>query len=127
MKITLAQPGAASHEHLHGDEDDAPELTAAEQQAVDARADELIAERLTEGPHFCDLMTGLEPSAYDPYLHRALMNIDNARAGDPIATTYILAAMWKFQNVVKAAAALAWREECQDQAERELHCGGNRG
>lgn len=100
--------------------DTARDLTPAEQRAIAARADQIIAERLTEGPRFRDLMSGIEPEGYEPYLHRSLMHLDNARAGDPIATRWVLAALWKIQNVVKAAAELDWREEAEALAEREL-------
>jgi len=120
MNTRIAPEGASRNNHIHGDEHLARELDATEQQAVEILTSELITERLTEGPRFCDLMAGIDASAYEPYLHRALMNIDNARAGDGIATAYVLAAMWQFANVIRAAAQVVWREECMELAEREM-------
>ena len=88
--------------------------------ASGARVDELVAARLTEGPRFHELMTTIDASGYAPYLHRALMNLENARSGDPTATRYVLAALWKIQNVVTAAAEIEWRKECEEIAERRL-------
>lgn len=120
MTARAAATGAASHEHLHGDEHLGRDLTPSEQRAIAARADEIITERLAEGPRFRDLMDAIDPDGYEMYLHRALMHMDNARAGDPIATRWVLASLWKIQNVVKAAAECDWRDEAEAIAEREL-------
>lgn len=120
MSARLAQPGAASHDHLHGDEHLPRELDAVEQQHVDARTDELIEHRLTEGPRFVDLLAGIEPSSYEPYLHRAVLGIEDAIKGDEIAIGYVSAAVRQIANVVRAEARIVWREECEEIAEREL-------
>ena len=104
-----------------------PPLSDAEEAQIEARAQELFDERMQSRESFDDLLAGMETDTINHQLHRALMSLDNACAGDRIALDAIRAALSQIQAVVVAEAEKVWREECRDQAERELHCGGNRG
>jgi hypothetical protein len=118
--MKIAQPGAGRMDSLHGDEDDAPELTADESQAIYERADELMADRMDNLAHFDDLLAGIEPGIINHPLHRALRNLDNACSGGRIGIDAVLTALCQIQRTVAVEAERVWREECCDEAEQEL-------
>ncbi len=118
--LKTAHPDAGRFDHLHGDEDDAPELTAAEQAQVDARAGELMRERMDDIAQFDDLLDGIEPTLISHPLHRALRNLDNACSGDRIGINAVLTAIAQIQLTVNNEAERMWRQKCIDQAEGEL-------
>ena len=95
-------------------------LTRSKELQIATRADELIAERLAEGPRFHDLMECIDPAELNPYLHIAMMNDSNAYPGDPVAAARLVTAMHQFFNVVRAEAKTIWGDECEALAEREL-------
>ncbi len=118
--LKTAHPDAGRFDHLHGDEDDAPELTATEQQQVDARADELMRERMDDIAQFDDLLAGIDSALINHPLHRALRNLDNACSGDRIGINAVLTAIAQIELIVNNEAERVWRQECIDQAEREI-------
>ena len=120
MTTRTAPVGVASHEHLHGDEPLAPEFTAAEQRAIEARTDELLAERIADRSHFDDLLAGLDANIFNHDLHRALMNLDLACRGQEVAIIAVLTALSNIQREIQKEAAAVWLEECEQIATSEL-------
>lgn len=95
--------------------------TAREEATLDARADELLTERLYEGDeHFPDLMCSGASSAIDRDLQRALRNLDAAINGDEISRTALLTALSNIQKTLKFEAESQWRDDCREEAEQEL-------
>ncbi len=116
--MKIAAEGAGRFDSLHGDEDDAPELTASEQAQVSARADELIAARLRDPAQFAELI--LACSYFASQLHRIMQNLDNACSGDRIGINAVLTACCQIQRSIHVEAEAQWRDECIEIAEREL-------
>jgi len=111
-------PNSGRFDRIHGDED-RPEVSAADARAIERRAAELIAERVADPAQFADLMSGIDLSAIDPHLQRALLNLDRARKGEQIAVDAVLSALHRVQKIVRAEAEMIWGEECGALAEIE--------
>lgn len=109
-----------SIDHTHGDEHLRPDLTPQELATMERRAKELIAERLRDAKRFYDLMAGIDPTEIDSHIHRCMMNLDNACAGDKIGMDAIRTALCHIQRRVQCEAESVWMDECMEIAEREL-------
>ena len=99
--------------------DSAIELTPYDQFQIERRADELMAARLDDGALFSELMAGIDAGSYEPYLHRALLHVENALNGDKIEIMYSLNYLRKILLVVRAEAKICWRDELLEKAEWE--------
>ena len=102
--------------------DTAIDFTQSDQRAIASRADELMAARLDDGARFSELMSGIDASSYEPYLHRALLHVESALNGDKIAIMYSLNYLRKILLLVRAEAEICWRDELTEKAEWELPC-----
>lgn len=60
----LAAPGASRNDHIHGDEHMPRELTDAERIEVEARAAQIVGERLSDPYRLLELIEALDMDAY---------------------------------------------------------------
>lgn len=120
MTTRPAPFGAGRNDHLHGDEDDLPELTDAEDEVIETRAREMLAERFADRDEFYYLLVGMDDHTIVHQLHRALMSLDDACVGKQIALDAIRSALSQIQALVHSEAERVWHEELVEQAEREL-------
>lgn len=120
MTRPAAAPEAGRNDSIHGDEPWGLEFTAAEQVAIERRADEIVAERLYESRiDFEDIMAGLDARVYYDGLQDALKHLDAACKGDLVALNAITAALHQIQRVVKPYAVKLWGEQATEAAELE--------
>lgn len=93
-------------------------MTDAEQTAIEARAEELLAERFADPVQFADLMSGIDSTAIDRHLHTALLVLDTACAGSQPHIASVLRSLHLIQRVIKAEMKIVWRADCVERAER---------
>lgn len=94
----------------------------ADAELIANRTEVLIQEKFRDPQSFYDLMSGLDNSDIDPFLHRALLNLDDACNGDNEACVAVLQALHRIQMRVKDEMQL-WHDECEQTAEREMERG----
>lgn len=109
-----------SAENMHGDEHLQPELTPEELATMERRAGEMITERVRDAARFSEIIGYIDPSEIDPHIHRCMMNLDNACAGDKIGLDAIRTALCHVQRRVQLEAEALWMDECMEAAEKEL-------
>lgn len=109
---------AGRFDSLHGDEH-MHTLSMADAERIGNRTKELLEEKFRDINQFRDLMAGIDSDDFVPQLHRALIELDNACAGDPIASAAVLQSLTNIQKRIKDESE-DWREECEGKAEREM-------
>lgn len=121
-RLSAAPEGAGRYDRLHGDEDQYF-TTAHEQALIETIADQKLAARLyNDSEQFDDLLSGIDPSDYQPQLQRALRELDRACKGSEISRDAVLTALSQIQSMFKAEADRVWMDELRTLAEREV-CG----
>lgn len=95
-------------------------LSPRDERAIETRADEIVAGRMRNLDDFRELMDQFGTAGLDPHIHRAIVHIQNALAGDPIARTYVLQSVYAIFLAVRAQANQAWLEDARETAEGEL-------
>lgn len=91
-----------------------------EEHFIAHRSDELLAERLNDRALYLDLLAGIEPNDINIPLHRAVLNLRQARKGELVGLFALLAAMTAIENRLIDEAQTMWADECRAEAERQL-------
>jgi len=123
MKRDLPIPSAIPVEAALALYDSADILTAQDEVRIEARADELMAERIASVERFKDYQSACQSLSTDEQIHRALMNLDRACLGDEISRTAVLSALHQVQKSFKLWCEETYRDECRGEAEHELFGG----
>mgnify|MGYP001584060180 CR=1 FL=1 len=116
--ISSAMPDRLAH--VHGDESQGEPYSPEEEAFIVHRADELLAERLTDRALFRDLMSGIDlDDIYGP-LQRMFANQDRAEKGESAGLYGLFAALTVIRNRRDDEARIVWADECRAEAEKQL-------
>lgn len=115
----LLMPSALPAEYAERESDCEEPYSPAEEAAIERRADEIIAEKISHGD-LTDLFDRLPSIAFVPELQRALRNMDTASAGHIFAYSAVYISLKSIQRTVRKEAERLWHEDAREQAEREL-------
>ena len=116
----LTMPSAMSAETAEVLSDNERPYDAFEEAWIAHRTQELLTERLNDASLFRDLLSGIDALEIEPQLHRALMNLDRAIQGEIAGEAAVFSALSLIQRRVRLEAGIVWRDECRDEAERQL-------
>ena len=91
----------------------------ADSALIENRTEALIQEKFRDLNCFRDLMAGIESDDYIGQLHRALVELDKFREGDPVATMAVAVALTRIEVRIKDEMQ-DWHNECWQRAEKEM-------
>ena len=94
--------------------------TMAEQQRRTDRAKEIVEERFADESRFADLMDGIDNTAINPHLHRALLRLDRACFGHQADIEAVLRELSQIQRVVRSEMGVCWTDEAEQLAAMEV-------